>query len=331
MPPAGSAIVQPGPDDFDGDPMIYLAASLTNVEEIYKVPLRNDCELIKRAVEETWFLSRREISVYDPISKTAPWEGRPAFTPAEIWKTNTAKIVVEADALMVHAARGASIGVGQEVDWAFDRGIPILVVHPEDDKVSKQVLGIPGFVEIIAFSDDDDLWRQVSAWIVRWRGRIEVGYQHRRSVELMFRPVSDALRAAWEDLVGRVGRQAPRVREIEAACRMKAEEIDDVLEHPLKFGFLPGAKQVLLGSALNVKVPAFLMAQVAQPELTSTERVALKEAQHENSWGDGFTLVIENVGRRQKANDASFVSRHDLSDSRGWEEVADLFIRGKIT
>ena len=329
MPLAGRA---PEPELPDTDsPLIYLASSLTNVEEIHRAPLRSDCDVIRRAVEETGFLAVKEIKLYDPITKTAPWEGQHPYTAEEIWRTNTTKIFVEADALMVHAARGASLGVGQELDWAYDRGIPILVLHPADDKVSKQVIGMPGFLEIIPFTDDDDLWRQVSGWITRWRGRIEVGYQHRRSVELLFRPVWDAMGDSWGDLVGRLGRDAPRVGEVEAACRMTAEEIDDVLEHPLKLAFMPSAKLFLLGSALNVKVPAYLLAQVAPPELTSKERMALDTARHENGWGPDFTRVVENVGRRQKEKDTAFVSRQPLTEDQNWKTLADLFIRGQIS
>lgn len=312
-------------------PMVYLACALSSVNEKSKEELEADCRLIVKTVVEAGLEAEREIMVYDPISQSAPWAGRPPRTGPEIWELNTNKVLVEADALIVHGFQGGSFGVGHEGGMAHARGIPILYVHHESTKVSLQVRGMPAFLEIGPFSDREALRDVVLVWLDRWRKTIELGPRYRRSQELSFRPLWDDLRLHWAEVAGQGAKSERRMAEISSACRMSVDEISDVLRHPLKVASMPAAKLLLLGAALDIVVSAYFAALLGPRELPITEWKALRNAQHENGWGDEFTQVIQNVGRVAKERDAAIVSRLDLEEAENWELLAKAWMRGEVS
>lgn len=309
-------------------PRVYVACALSSVSgEDWRL-LEDDCEAIKRGIvgaskdsTPAW-----DCFVHAPIDHTSPSRA-PSLTAREVWRKNVREVQCWADGLVAHGFKGGSCGVGQELTWAFERGLPILYVHHRDSPVSRQIRGMaelsPWF-DIREFQASDHLERISRAWTVERRHVIENGPLHRAYVCSAWEPVRGELATRWELFT-----RAEKAR-ICAAARTDPEEIVDVLDHAMRLSSLPGAKLVSLLSAFDVDPLLYLPFPLMG--LTRDERKALEECRRRLEWGESFTHAIEFAGRRIKQRMSIAVSRDelDLEQSEAWDEIARRWRRGEL-
>ncbi len=85
---------------------------------------------------------------------------------------NAHHVLSEADALIVYGW-SPSAGVGQEIIWAAQSGLPVLYVEPQGHPPSRQVAGTPGDLTIIRQSTPDHLKDEIRRWVRRRRHQLE--------------------------------------------------------------------------------------------------------------------------------------------------------------
>lgn len=320
---------------------IYVACALTNVSDGSRRTLKKDCAAIIDAVQQAAGNDAWRVVAYDPITHTPPWEpeGR-AFSAEDVWAIDTAKVLEEADGIIIHGFQGGSSGVGIELAFAFARGIPILYVHHDTCDVSRMIHGMPGFIEVAPFfeageDDRSELRRVVTEWLQRWRPVIEDGPIARDGLARIFERLHRALLTSWNEL--------SHERRIEAAwiARMMVSEASEYLRSPVRLASMPAHKLLLLGTALELNVPGLIAASWRPPPLSDPELRALSSAAEEYEWGPQYVALAENVARGYKnrrllqADEEGLVARHgsefNLGDSSEWIRIMDDFRRGHLS
>src|SRR5581483_11236107 len=112
-------------------PTIYVACPLTCLTDnaSRRRHVNSDVTTAKRAIDAVTIGDRLDqqswpVAVYAPIDHSAPWK-TDGLTPQEVYRKNLDAIHAS-DALIAFGEKGASAGVGQELEWAIRLGIPIL-------------------------------------------------------------------------------------------------------------------------------------------------------------------------------------------------------------
>lgn len=118
---------------------IYISGALTN----------GDCksfyESIGEAVRKSGFIP------YIPHIQTEA-EKDPNGNPKEVYFEDI-KQIEKSEVLIAYIGR-PSLGVGQEIERANYRKIPIILVYHEEDKVSRMPLGTPMVYKIIKYATE---------------------------------------------------------------------------------------------------------------------------------------------------------------------------------
>lgn len=155
------AIADPAPTP---DPIIplnaYLACALTGLDEAQ----RQHVFLLSHMVQRTCV--DYAIELYEPRNVTDPVHN--AEVPDwQVWHTDRERVV--GSDLLIHLAHFPSTGSGEELSFAFDAMVPIVVVSHSKNKVSRMVTGIPGVVLSVAYAEPEDLTAQLSQVLRRIR------------------------------------------------------------------------------------------------------------------------------------------------------------------
>jgi hypothetical protein len=140
-------------------PRIYLASPLTNLQREERISLLSQVENVKSRIDRMTVGDRADgegwpVSVYAPIEHTAPWQAD-GLSAADVYQRNLTELL-DSDALIVIAARAASAGVGQEIEWAARAPMPILYLS-SGNSISRQIAGIPAAITVQTYGDDYSL------------------------------------------------------------------------------------------------------------------------------------------------------------------------------
>jgi transcriptional regulator with XRE-family HTH domain len=126
----------------------YLASALTGLSKVEKaliVHLSDIVSIVCRAVE---------IDLYEPRKKTDPVHN--AEVPdTEVFKTDRERVV--SSDLLIHLCHFPSTGSGEELSFAYDALVPIILIAPGDQRVSRMVTGIPSVKIEIRYQEPEDL------------------------------------------------------------------------------------------------------------------------------------------------------------------------------
>jgi hypothetical protein len=283
---------------LDGEPktgpVLYLACPLTSVDPTTRQLVDSWCTHITNTVSETAADSERpwRVAVHAPVVWSNPARGD-TRAPEAIYTLNSRQVRACAGMIVLSIA-GGSTGIGQELAWAVAMRVPVLYLHHKDEAVSKQVLGTPGDLTVVAFSDATDLVEAVRTYLRAQRPVIED--QARRSIgeALKFAALRISLAEAWDNS-GERGQAR-----VEAEGRVHRARIVELLEDDNALGMASVSELTALAGALDVSLASLVQAD-RLPELGERAREALALVCDEYEWSGSKALELEFAARFELA------------------------------
>jgi hypothetical protein len=217
------------------DPRIYLACPLTNLDRDQRLAMQSHVDNVKHRIDQMTLGDRINgegwlVSVYAPIEHSAPWGDGDGLSPHEVYQRNLTELL-DSDALIVIAARAASAGVGQEIEWAARAAMPILYLY-SGDSISRQIAGIPAAVTVQPYGEDFSLLgTKVGYFLQHQRRAICDGPRRRASKRLRFALLTQQLQFAWARAANRT--------ELAANCGLQIPMIDSMLADSARVATMP--------------------------------------------------------------------------------------------
>lgn len=309
-------LVDHGEDLGAEAPLIYVAMPLSQVPEEH----RETIELLAFAVNETILQQTRNeiepwpVRVHSPIKHSAPWkdDGRSA---EDIYELNSAKIWLEADAMVVIADRGGSLGIGQELVWACSLQLPILILHRDGTPISRQARGAAAEhdIEVAAYNDPEHLRDLLDAWLVSRRSQICDGPRRRVGRRGHLSRTCSLLGARWEAL-GAAGRHHAVM-----TTRLPATRVERIISDPLAMAAASVQELIAIGCAVGIDL-LDLNRTAPLPELAHGQREALAAAATEFDWSAEKTLHLHDAARIELERGG--VRRLPLASNNDWLEFS---------
>lgn len=152
----------------------YLASALTGLS-------REDRDLIFDASDVVAEVCKTQgIDLYEPRKITDPVH-HPHIADAEVYRLDR-QTVLQSD-LLFYLAHKPSTGAGQELIFAQDAMIPVVVIAPENSAVSRMVTGMPGKPTVLRFNELRNLEQNLRMELnklmpaIRSRARAVSGYR----------------------------------------------------------------------------------------------------------------------------------------------------------
>lgn len=315
---------------FTGDgtaylPFIYVASALSSLTADEQTALDGWCSTVDRAAVP--LDGPQWVRVHTPFKQSAPWldDGR---TPVEIYRANRAHLCSEADALIIFAWRGGSIGAGQELAWAQMMAIPVLVLAygrdpgevrdgeragPENaDRISRQLRGTASEVdlEVRWFTGAEHLEAVVRKWLGDKRSVI----QDRNRLRIMHRQRAATPLAVFRAAASRLGGSAGT--EVEALTRLSAGRVEALLDSEDALLAASFEELFRLSTGLGVELGEAISPR--RRTLMPKQLEALQQAAIENEWTPETVIAAFERGQLAMASDG--VRRLPLSSPEAWTE-----------
>jgi transcriptional regulator with XRE-family HTH domain len=158
----GPALVHPQPRPI---PLkAYLASALTGLEPTEKsliIHLSDMVNLVCRSVD---------IDLYEPRKKTDPVHN--ADVPnTEVFHIDKERVV--ASDLLIHLCHFPSTGSGEELGFAHDALVPIVLIIQADQKVSRMITGIPSVKFEVRYNEPEEMRERLEAQLREIRPLLE--------------------------------------------------------------------------------------------------------------------------------------------------------------
>jgi transcriptional regulator with XRE-family HTH domain len=209
IPPLGPVLVHPSPKRIPLQ--AYLAAALSNL---------NDKErLLVFHLSDTIALLCREIDIdlYEPRKKTDPVH-HPDVPDSVVFQTDRQR-VLESD-LVIHLCHFPSTGAGEELAFAYQASIPIILIAPVNQPVTRMVTGISGLKVEIRYEEPEQLRGLLTERLIELRPWLEQRRLTKRTlaenvVGAKIKQLRIEASLSREELAKRVGLTADRIEEIE--------------------------------------------------------------------------------------------------------------------
>lgn len=142
----------------------YLACALTGLTEDQRQMVFHVSDIVATVCESLG------INLYEPRKKTDPVHN------AEVEDTEVFRIdrerVLNSD-LLVHLCYYPSTGAGEELAFAYDALVPIILIFHDNTRVSRMITGIPGFKLKISYTEPEDMRRELRDCLIKVRPILE--------------------------------------------------------------------------------------------------------------------------------------------------------------
>ncbi|MFC1412225.1 XRE family transcriptional regulator [Streptacidiphilus sp. N1-12] len=184
----------------------YLASALTGLAAEAREQIFEISDVVAASCRE------HGIDLYEPRKITDPVH-HPDVPDTEVFRLDRQR-VVRSD-LLVYLADQPSTGAGQELVFATEAMLPIIVVARSGLKVSRMVTGMPGSVQMVRYQGPDGLGKDLNSVLAELRPAL----LRRRSVLREYRAPG----------------LGPRIRELRESRRMSYEDLVRAVRIP---GFL---------------------------------------------------------------------------------------------
>lgn len=165
----------------------YLACALTGLDDTkheLMVWLSNSVRSVCEA---------EGVDLYEPRNHTDP-SNNDSYTPEEVFYLDREKVL--SSDLLIALTNEPSFGAGQELDFAFNANIPIILLVRTGNKISRMVTGIPGLVAIVEYDEPETLRDQLTKELVGLRPLLQERRIRRSNYSLNV--VGDRIRRARE-------------------------------------------------------------------------------------------------------------------------------------
>jgi hypothetical protein len=266
-------------------PRIYLASPLTNLQRDERISILSQVENVKNRIDRMTIGDRADgegwpVSVYAPIEHTPPWEADD-LSATDVYQRNLTELL-DSDALIVIAARAASAGVGQEIEWAARAPMPILYLS-SGSSISRQIAGIPASITVQTYGDDYSLLgKKVGLFLQHRRHDICDGPRRRASKRLRFAVLTQQLQLAWARAANRT--------ELAATCGLPIPMIDSMLADSARVATMPVDALTALSEELGIDPLG------AGRQLSVRDMRALVAAAEEFGWDDALVETVRARG-----------------------------------
>lgn len=189
----------------------YLASALTGLSEEQRKIVFDISDRINQICLES------DIELYEPRKKTDPVHN-PEVSDAEVFKMDHDRVVTSD--LVIHLCHFPSTGAGEELAFAYSALIPIVLLSPSTQRVSRMITGIPSFKLDIRYLNPEDLNVLLAKRLLEIRPYLEERSFARKQdeINLVGARVRDLRLAAClsrEELAELVGLTSESVRHLE--------------------------------------------------------------------------------------------------------------------
>ncbi|MFQ5788804.1 MAG: helix-turn-helix domain-containing protein [Thermodesulfobacteriota bacterium] len=126
----------------------YLACALTGLDKEKRQLMFHLSEIVAD------ICAQYDISLYEPRKKTDPVHHK-EVSDAEVFKTDRDRVL--GSDLLIHLSHYPSTGSGQELDFAYNALLPIIIISHDENYVSRMITGIPSFTIHLKYVEPEDL------------------------------------------------------------------------------------------------------------------------------------------------------------------------------
>lgn len=294
-------------------PLIYIASPLTraNQSDEERRLVNFEVDKIINIIQDPHFDgSPLRYRTHAPAVLSAPWSS--SASPWQIFQKNTLLVLAEADALIVLSLQGGSAGIGQEIELATQRGLPILYMVPKGDSISRQIDGNP-LIDCQTYDQPDELGQTVRDFISRNKAQINHGPIRRRGTTIIYSALQEELREKWVTMTGK------DQNEVTAQLGLQPAYLDHYLSHPLLVATMAHHQLIMIGTGLRVDIAGFFTTLTRT--LSMQEISALVSAKEEYNWSDEDSEKLLQRAERLKVSEG--VRRLLLSSPADWKRLKE--------
>jgi DNA-binding transcriptional regulator YiaG len=218
----------------------YLASALTGLDSEQRTHLFD----ISDTVAEVCL--RHDVRLYEPRKVTDPVH-HTSVPDVEVFRTDRHR-VIRSD-LLVYLAHHPSTGAGQELVFAQEAVVPILVIAHMDTRISRMVTGIPGPLTLVRYGSVAELSKRLDQEIGELRPQL---LRRREAVERLDENRVGARMRALREQRGMTRRQVAEATRIPGA--FGAEQLREWEQHSDRLNNLSLALLEEIAFALGVSV-----------------------------------------------------------------------------
>ncbi|HEX8737957.1 MAG TPA: helix-turn-helix transcriptional regulator [Pyrinomonadaceae bacterium] len=182
----------------------YLACALTGLTEEQRQLMFQLSDVVAMVCEGF------DISLYEPRKKTDPVHNIDV-PDTDVFHIDRER-VLQSD-LLIHLCHYPSTGAGEELAFAYDAMVPIILISHSNTRVSRMITGIPGFKLEIKYTEPEEMRLQL------------------RQALLKIRPILEERKVSFSKYEANI--VGERVRSLREELGLTREEVASKLSPPL--------------------------------------------------------------------------------------------------
>lgn len=142
----------------------YLACALTNLEANDRMLIAHLSDIVSMVCQSV------DIDLYEPRKKTDPVH-HPDVKDKEVFHIDRDRVT--GSDLLIHLTHFPSTGSGEELSFAYDALVPIVLIRHREKTVSRMITGIPVFQVEIVYGEPEEMREQLEARLCAIRPLLE--------------------------------------------------------------------------------------------------------------------------------------------------------------
>jgi hypothetical protein len=305
---------------FAGDasgrlPLVYVGSPLTGLSSDDRRLLDAWCKNVEDAVlNEQTGVAEWTLRTYCPLQQSPPWR-KDDREPLDIYERNSRLLWGEVDALVLFDLHGGSLGVGTSLAWAGSMSMPVLVVVPTEEAVSRHIEGmsVECDLTVVAFADATVLQTRVRSWLNDRRSVIESADLRRTIHRQRAADLGEALRERWQAMSSGERRSALE------RIPMKGARLERLLTDASALIQASLHELMSLSAALSVDLGSGLSPS-GRP-LSTVQLRSLQQAAAECEWSSD--IVVDLVVKAQGELASNAVRRLPLASIDDWVRLKE--------
>jgi transcriptional regulator with XRE-family HTH domain len=142
----------------------YLASALTNLNANEKMLIAHLSDIVNVVCRSV------DIDLYEPRKKTDPVHNA-EVTDTEVFRVDREKVI--GSDLLIHLCHFPSTGAGEELAFAYEALVPMVLIAPGSQSVSRMITGIPSLKIDIRYQEPEDMREMLECRLREVRPLIE--------------------------------------------------------------------------------------------------------------------------------------------------------------